>query len=353
MAVIKLQNIKKSFGSVSIIGNVNLEVGDGEFVIFVGPSGSGKSTLLRLIAGLEDATSGQVIIDGKDVTNMGPAERQLSMVFQSYALYPTKSVRQNMSFGLEVARLPRPEIDRRVNDAAAVLKLENLMNRKPKALSGGQRQRVAIGRAIVREPVAFLFDEPLSNLDAALRVEMRIEIAKLHQRLDATMIYVTHDQVEAMTLADKIVVLDHGDIMQVGTPKELFEHPGNLFVAQFIGSPKMNVFAAKPVNGGLAIADGAGTIPASNPPAGTVQVGIRPEEISVAPEGQGHLPGKVEVVEWLSADTYAAPSADKIGTLTVRLPGDATNVKVNQPVGLVFDPARLHFFAADGRTIRV
>ncbi|MGN6100465.1 MAG: ABC transporter ATP-binding protein, partial [Devosia sp.] len=244
MAVIALEGVRKSFGAVGVIDNVNLEIGDREFVIFVGPSGSGKSTLLRLIAGLEEVTAGKILIDGVDVTNRGPAERQLSMVFQSYALYPTKTVRQNMSFGLEVARLPRAEIDRRVNDAAAVLKLDGLMDRKPRALSGGQRQRVAIGRAIVREPVAFLFDEPLSNLDAALRVEMRIEIAKLHQRLGATMIYVTHDQVEAMTLADKIVVLDPGDIQQVGSPMELYERPANLFVAQFIGSPKMNVMEA-------------------------------------------------------------------------------------------------------------
>ena len=217
MAVITLRDVKKSFGSVNVIDNVNLTIGEGEFVIFVGPSGSGKSTLLRLVAGLEDTTGGQILIDGVDVTNLGPAERQLSMVFQSYALYPTKTVRQNMSFGLEVARLPKAEIKERVDRVADILKLEDYMDRKPRALSGGQRQRVAIGRAIVREPVAFLFDEPLSNLDAALRVEMRIEIAKLHQRLGATMIYVTHDQVEAMTLADKIVVLDKGDIQQIGT----------------------------------------------------------------------------------------------------------------------------------------
>jgi multiple sugar transport system ATP-binding protein len=351
VAVIKLKDVKKSFGSVEVIGNVNLEIGDREFVIFVGPSGSGKSTLLRLIAGLEDATGGQIIIDGADVTNLGPAERELSMVFQSYALYPTKTVRQNMSFGLEVARLPRPEIDRRVNEVAQILRLSDYMDRKPRALSGGQRQRVAIGRAIVREPVAFLFDEPLSNLDAALRVEMRIEIAKLHQRLGATMVYVTHDQVEAMTLADKIVVLDHGEIQQVGSPMELYEHPANLFVAQFIGSPKMNVFAAAPVSDGLSIADGAGTIPHAKVPSGVVQIGVRPEEIALLPAGQGQLPGKVEVVERLGSDTFAYVAAEKIGSLTVRIVGNAAGVAVDQTVGLAFNPQHLHLFDSDGKVI--
>jgi multiple sugar transport system ATP-binding protein len=352
VAVIQLKDVKKSFGSVDVIGNVNLEIGDGEFVIFVGPSGSGKSTLLRLVAGLEDTTGGQIIIDGTDVTNMGPAERELSMVFQSYALYPTKTVRQNMSFGLEVARLPRPEIDRRVNDVAQILRLSDYMDRKPRALSGGQRQRVAIGRAIVREPVAFLFDEPLSNLDAALRVEMRIEIAKLHQRLGATMIYVTHDQVEAMTLADKIVVLDHGAIQQVGSPMELYERPANLFVAQFIGSPKMNVFPVQPVAGGLSVADGAGTIPLAAVPAGVVQAGARPEEITLLPAGQGHLPGKIEVVERLGSDTYAYVAADKVGALTVRIVGNAADMAVGQTVGLVFNPGRLHLFDGNDKVVR-
>jgi len=353
MAVIALKGVKKSFGNVSIIGDVNLEIADGEFVIFVGPSGSGKSTLLRLVAGLEDCTGGQIFIDGNDVTNLGPAERELSMVFQSYALYPTKTVRGNMSFGLEVAKLPKAEINRRVDAAAAVLKLEPYMERKPKALSGGQRQRVAIGRAIVREPVAFLFDEPLSNLDAALRVEMRIEIAKLHQRLDATMIYVTHDQVEAMTLADKIVVLDRGDIQQVGSPMELYDHPANLFVAQFIGSPKMNVMAAKPSSGGLAVADTGGTIPLpAAAPAGVVNVGARPEEISIVPEGEGHIRGTVDVVERLGSDTFAYVSVGGIENLTVRIVGNAASIAVGQKIGLKFTPERLHLFGADGKTIR-
>jgi multiple sugar transport system ATP-binding protein len=351
VAVIQLKDVKKSFGPVDVIGNVNLSIGDGEFVIFVGPSGSGKSTLLRLIAGLEDATGGQIIIDGTDVTHMGPAERELSMVFQSYALYPTKTVRQNMSFGLEVARLPRQEIDRRVNDVAQILKLSDYMDRKPRALSGGQRQRVAIGRAIVREPVAFLFDEPLSNLDAALRVEMRIEIAKLHQRLGSTMIYVTHDQVEAMTLADKIVVLDHGAIQQVGTPMELYENPANLFVAQFIGSPKMNVMAAGVTAGGVAITGTPGTVALPKPPPGIAEIGVRPEHISLLPAGQGDLPGTVDVVERLGSDTYAYVVVDNVGVLTVRIVGNAAETAVGQEVGLKFDPARVHLFDATGKVL--
>jgi multiple sugar transport system ATP-binding protein len=351
VAVIQLKDVKKSFGSVDVIGNVNLSIGDGEFVIFVGPSGSGKSTLLRLIAGLEDATGGQIIIDGADVTNLGPAERALSMVFQSYALYPTKTVRQNMSFGLEVARLPRAEIDRRVNNVAQILKLSDYMDRKPRALSGGQRQRVAIGRAIVREPVAFLFDEPLSNLDAALRVEMRIEIAKLHQRLGSTMVYVTHDQVEAMTLADKIVVLDHGAIQQVGTPMELYEHPANLFVAQFIGSPKMNVMPAGATAAGIAITGTPGAVAFPNPPAGIAEIGVRPENIALLPAGQGDLPGTVDVVERLGSDTYAYVVVDNVGVLTVRIVGNAADTAIGQKVGLKFDPARLHLFDANGKVI--
>jgi multiple sugar transport system ATP-binding protein len=273
------------------------------------------------------------------------------MVFQSYALYPTKTVRQNMSFGLEVARLPRAEIDRRVNNVAQILKLSDYMDRKPRALSGGQRQRVAIGRAIVREPVAFLFDEPLSNLDAALRVEMRIEIAKLHQRLGSTMVYVTHDQVEAMTLADKIVVLDHGAIQQVGTPMELYEHPANLFVAQFIGSPKMNVMPAGATAAGIAITGTPGAVAFPNPPAGIAEIGVRPENIALLPAGQGYLPGTVVVVVRLGSDTYAYVVVDNVGVLTVRIVGNAADTAIGQKVGLKFDPARLHLFDANGKVI--
>jgi len=351
MAVIALKDVKKTFGAVNVIGNVNLEIADGEFVIFVGPSGSGKSTLLRLVAGLEDTTGGQILIDGADVTNLGPAERELSMVFQSSALYPTKTVRQNMSFGLEVQGLPKPQIRERVDRVAEVLKLTEYMDRKPKALSGGQRQRVAIGRAIVREPVAFLFDEPLSNLDAALRVEMRIEIAKLHQRLGSTMIYVTHDQVEAMTLADKIVVLDRGDIQQVGSPMELYERPANLFVAQFIGSPKMNVLPGRTDGNAIAIANN-GAIPlGSKAPDGIVKVGSRPENIALVPEAEGHIRGTIDVVERLGSDTFAYVAVEGLETVTVRIVGNAANVGVGQKIGLTFDPQQLHLFAADGKVL--
>src|SRR5881275_2598011 len=242
MGQITLQRVRKSFGPVNIIKDANLDIENGSFVVFVGPSGCGKTTLLRLIAGLEDVSGGQILIDGKNVVDVPPAKRGLSMVFQSYALYPHMSVRGNIAFGLKMAGLPRPEIERKVEAAAATLNLTPYLDRKPRELSGGQRQRVAIGRAIVREPKAFLFDEPLSNLDAALRVQMRLEIAQLHASLATTMIYVTHDQVEAMTLADKIVVLNSGSIEQTGTPLELYHHPVNLFVAGFIGSPKMNFF---------------------------------------------------------------------------------------------------------------
>ncbi|MBB3455046.1 multiple sugar transport system ATP-binding protein [Rhizobium sp. BK313] len=350
MAVIELSNIRKSFGSLNIIGGVDLRIEDGEFVIFVGPSGSGKSTLLRLVAGLEEVTSGNILIDGEDVTDLGPADRSLSMVFQSYALYPHKTVRGNMAFGLEVARTPKAEIERRVQAAAASLRLETYLDRKPKELSGGQRQRVAIGRAIVRDPVAFLFDEPLSNLDAALRAEMRIEIAKLHQRLGATMIYVTHDQVEAMTLADKIVVLKDGAIQQVGSPIDLYERPANLFVAQFLGSPKMNVFDAAHVNGGLRIA-GTGHLGLPSAQADIAKVGARPENITVAAAGQGNIDGKVDVVERLGSDTYAYIALGEGELVTVRLPGNA-RLSVGETVGLVLDMAELHLFDAEGKAWR-
>jgi len=242
MGSIQLKDVRKAFGAVSIINGVNLNIENGEFAVFVGPSGCGKSTLLRLIAGLEDVTSGQVLIDAKDMTNIGPAQRGLAMVFQSYALYPHMSVRGNIAFALKMAGQSADVIDQKVRKAASTLNLTDYLDRKPRQLSGGQRQRVAIGRAIVREPKAFLFDEPLSNLDAALRVQMRIEIGELHEALKTTMIYVTHDQVEAMTMADKIVVLDRGSVAQVGTPLELYNKPNGLFVAGFIGSPTKRPF---------------------------------------------------------------------------------------------------------------
>src|ERR1700729_1828134 len=308
MGQITLQGVRKSFGPVDIIKDANLEIEDGAFVVFVGPSGCGKTTLLRLIAGLEDVTGGQIMIDGRNVVDVPPAKRGLSMVFQSYALYPHMSVRGNIAFGLKMAGLSRAEIDRKVQAAAATLNLTPYLDRKPRDLSGGQRQRVAIGRAIVREPKAFLFDEPLSNLDAALRVQMRMEVTKLQKQLGTTAIYVTHDQVEAMTMADKIVVLNAGNVEQYGSPLELYEHPANLFVAGFIGAPKMNF-----VSGGAAAKYGA-------PP-----IGIRPEHLKIGKEGEG-WPGTVSVAEHLGSDTFLYVDAGELGTLTCRNFGEL-NVK--------------------------
>lgn len=286
MASLTIRDIHKSYGAVDVMHGVDLDIQDGEFVVFVGPSGCGKSTLLRMIAGLEEITSGTVSIDGREVNDVAPAKREVAMVFQTYALYPHMTVYENMAFGLKQVKTPKEEIDRRVNAAAEVLQINDYLDRSPRNLSGGQRQRVAIGRAIVRDPKVFLFDEPLSNLDAALRVQTRIEISKLHERLGATMIYVTHDQVEAMTLADKIVVLRDGRIEQVGSPTDLYDRPNNTFVAGFIGSPKMNFFNAADLTENAAVAD-----------KDHVTVGIRPEHLIVCKASEGWLTGKVELVE--------------------------------------------------------
>ena len=333
MGTISLRNVRKAFGEAVIIPGADLEIGRGEFVVFVGPSGCGKSTLLRLIAGLEDLTSGQILIDGEDVSDVAPAKRGLAMVFQSYALYPHMSVRNNIAFGLKMAGLPKDEIEAKVAKAAATLNLTEYLDRKPRQLSGGQRQRVAIGRAIVRQPKCFLFDEPLSNLDAALRVNMRVEIMQLHQDLDATMIYVTHDQVEAMTMADRIVVLNRGVIEQVGSPLELYNNPDTLFVAGFIGSPKMNL-----LSGQIASAHGAPTI------------GIRPEHIDIVPDG-GTWPGRILLTEHLGADTFLhvdLPSGEK---LVVRAPGDFGG-KPGDAVALKPQGSRIHRFDAAGKAMR-
>ncbi|MEP0232571.1 ABC transporter ATP-binding protein [Roseibium sp.] len=352
MGAIRLDRVEKWFGDLQVIKGIDLEIQDGEFVIFVGPSGCGKSTLLRLISGLEETSRGAIEIDGKDVTAEPPSGRGLSMVFQSYALYPHMTVRENVGFGLKTAGEPKAEIDRKVSAAADVLKLDDYLDRRPKALSGGQRQRVAIGRAIVREPSAFLFDEPLSNLDAALRVEMRFEIARLHKALGTTMIYVTHDQVEAMTLADKIVVLQGGVIEQVGSPRELYERPDNLFVAQFIGSPKMNVLPCS-VSGERFDLDGhgGGRYPQTAASSKPVKIGIRPEHIKVVAEGEGHAQGTVEVAEYLGADTYLYVAIDGLETILVRTDG-ADEIAEGSRIGLSFDEERLHFFDADGKTVR-
>ena len=333
MGRIQLKGVRKAFGEVVIIPSVDLDIGDGEFVVFVGPSGCGKSTLLRLIAGLEDVTSGAIAIDGVDMTSVPPAKRGLSMVFQSYALYPHMSVRNNIAFGLKMAGESPDNIKQKVEKAASTLNLTTYLDRKPRQLSGGQRQRVAIGRAIVREPKAFLFDEPLSNLDAALRVQMRLEITQLHQALATTMIYVTHDQVEAMTMADKIVVLNAGNIEQVGAPLELYNNPSNLFVAGFIGSPKMNL-----LNGEIAGKFGARTI------------GIRPEHLA-ASRDRGDWQGVVQVAEHLGSDTFLYIDADQLGRVTARAPGELA-LAAGDKVGLTPRPDRIHRFDAEGKAIR-
>ena len=332
MGKITLKSVSKSFGATSVIPRIDLDIADGEFVVFVGPSGCGKSTLLRLIAGLEDTTEGSIVIDGRDVTNEAPARRGLAMVFQSYALYPHMSVYNNIAFPLKMAGEDKGVIDKKVRDAARVLNLSNYLERRPGQLSGGQRQRVAIGRAIVRQPKAFLFDEPLSNLDAALRGTMRLEISELHQQLGTTMIYVTHDQVEAMTMADKIVVLNAGNIEQVGSPLELYRTPRNLFVAGFIGSPKMNF-----VEGAPAAKHGAKTI------------GIRPEHVAIS-DSSGEWKGTVGVAEHLGADTFVHVHTDGLGTINVRAPGEV-GVEHGQSVWLTPDPGKLHRFGDDGRAL--
>ena len=331
MGSLALESVTKSFGTAEIIKGIDLNVANGEFVVFVGPSGCGKSTLLRIIAGLEEQTSGHLRIDGRLVDMLPPAKRGIAMVFQSYALYPHLDVRRNMGLALEQAGVARADIDRRVAKAAAMLQLEPLLARRPAELSGGQRQRVAIGRAIVREPSLFLFDEPLSNLDAALRVGTRIEIAKLHRQLGATMVYVTHDQVEAMTLADRIVVLNAGRIEQVGTPMELYRTPANLFVAGFIGSPAINV-----LGGDYASRVGAATI------------GVRPEHLQIGADGP--WPGTVIHAEHLGSDTMFYVDVPGAGTLTVRLHGDASH-QVGETVNLAPTQSKILRFDASGAAI--
>ena len=347
MGAITLQGVEKWFGEVQVIKGIDLEIADGEFVVFVGPSGCGKSTLLRMIGGLEDTSRGAISIDGRDVTDQPPSKRGLAMVFQSYALYPHMSVAENMGFSLKMAGVPAAEWRAKVNAASEVLKLDPYLERRPKDLSGGQRQRVAIGRSIVRDPTAFLFDEPLSNLDAALRVEMRLEIARLHRKLHRTMIYVTHDQVEAMTLADRIVVLDYGKIAQVGTPRELYERPANLFVAQFIGSPKMNVMPCAASGGRYRLEGGRG---AACPSDRATQLGIRPEHITLGAPGSGQCDGRVDVVEFLGADTFILFDCGALGSVNVRVAGDTT-LTPGDVAGLEFNPANAVFFDKDGLAV--
>jgi len=349
MGAITLAGVEKWFGDLQVIKGVDLGIADGEFVVFVGPSGCGKSTLLRMIGGLEEISRGQLLIDGRDATSEPPWKRGLTMVFQSYALYPHMSVAENMGFPLKTAGAPPAEIAAKVAEAARILKLEPFLDRRPKALSGGQRQRVAIGRSIVRDPTAFLFDEPLSNLDAALRVEMRLEIAKLHRGLGRTMIYVTHDQVEAMTLADRIVVLEYGRIAQVGSPQELYERPANLFVAEFIGSPKMNILPCRTEGAAYVLEGGRG-----GPYAGghaAARLGIRPEHIAIGQPGEGQADATVDVVEYLGADSFVIADAGPLGTVTIRTQGEQAPPE-GERIGLVFPPERVHFFDEAGLAVR-
>ena len=333
MAGLILRNVAKSYEATKVIASIDLEIKDGEFVVFVGPSGCGKSTLLRMIAGLEEISSGTITIGDQIVNEVAPAKRGVSMVFQTYALYPHMTVYKNMAFGLKQAKTPKDEIDQRVRNAAEILEISSLLDRTPKALSGGQRQRVAIGRAIVREPEVFLFDEPLSNLDAALRVQTRIEIARLHERLGTTMIYVTHDQVEAMTLADKIVVLRDGNIEQIGSPIELYRNPSNMFVAQFIGSPKMNFFDSDDLtDAGRALINSRADI-----------LGIRPEHFIVVPTGSGVIQGKPNLVEPLGE--YALVHCETVrGSPFIVKTTDPENIKKGSVMSFDVDPAVTHRF---------
>ncbi len=349
MTGVTLEKVVKRFGDVQVIHGVDLTVEDGEFCVFVGPSGCGKSTLLRMIAGLEETSSGAIRIGARDVTYIDPSERGVAMVFQTYALYPHMTVAENMGFGLKMTGHPKAEVDRKVAEAARILKLEPLLDRKPKALSGGQRQRVAIGRAIVRGPEVFLFDEPLSNLDAELRVEMRVEIARLHREIGATMIYVTHDQVEAMTLADKIVVLRSGRIEQVGKPLDLYNNPDNKFVAGFIGSPAMN-FVAGVAGAGAVAAKGLGSVATSVvlPAPGTeVTVGLRPQHLKIGPGGTH----RVELTEALGGVSYVhltAPTGEKL--IVER--HDQVSLDPGAMVGVSFDAKDAMLFDKDGLRLR-
>ena len=359
MANVTLHNARKSFGSVDIIKGVNLEVPNGEFCVFVGPSGCGKSTLLRMIAGLEDFTSGHLLIGNKEMANVQSADRGVAMVFQSYALYPHMTVKENISFGLKMAKMPADQIAARVKHASDMLQLGPLLDRKPSQLSGGQRQRVAIGRSIVREPEVFLFDEPLSNLDANLRVQMRIEITKLHQDLKSTMIYVTHDQVEAMTMADKIVVLHAGIIEQVGSPLDLYHRPNNMFVAGFIGSPKMNFIKAlaSPLKGGkINVSLPGGTKIVLDDQGQKISVGqkialgIRPEHITIGEKNDGELKGNLRIAEYLGSETMFYASLADGSDLSVKADG-LTSAKQGADIKFGLAAKACHLFDAKGDTI--
>ena len=348
MAQLTLSHVRKSYGATEVIHGIDLDIASGEFCVFVGPSGCGKSTLLRMIAGLEDITAGEVRIDGEVVNHVSAAKRGLAMVFQSYALYPHMSVRANLSFGLENINMPRAEIDQKVFEAARMLQLEDYLSRKPGQLSGGQRQRVAIGRAVVREPKVFLFDEPLSNLDAELRVAMRGEIADLHRRLRNTMIYVTHDQVEAMTMADKIAVLRAGRLEQYGAPLDLYNAPANRFVAGFIGSPKMNFLPGDFRDGAVHLTNGAEVDlrDAGFSGKGPVELGVRANHLEIVPPEDAAMICRVNTAEQLGGETFIYGELGDGSPVTLHRPGQVP-VSRGEKIGIAFDPERIHLFAQD------
>ena len=357
MATLQLEKVTKSFGTVDVIKGVDLDVADGELIVFVGPSGCGKSTLLRIIAGLEDASSGTIRIDGEACNDKAPKQRGIAMVFQSYALYPHKTVYQNMAFSLKLSKRPKAEIDARIREAARILQMEHLLERRPHQLSGGQRQRVAIGRAIVRHPKVFLFDEPLSNLDAALRVSMRREIARLHADLKSTMIYVTHDQVEAMTLADRIVVLEAGEVRQFGSPLDLYHHPQNRFVAGFIGSPKMNFLPAELVGTDNDRAQirlqGDAVVSAPIRAHGSAkgegyELGIRPEHLTEGGGGDATISGPVVAVEHLGAETYLYVDMGQELPITVKAAGNS-QTRPGDTIGIGIPAGACYLFDKDGK----
>jgi len=351
MADVTLRGIRKSYGSLEVVHGVDLDIKSGEFVVFVGPSGCGKSTLLRMIAGLEPISGGEISIGGKVVNDIPSPQRGIAMVFQSYALYPHMSVYENMAFGLKLAKTPKAEVDQRVREAARILQIEDYLERMPKALSGGQRQRVAIGRAIVRNPKVFLFDEPLSNLDASLRAQTRIEIAKLHDTLTATMIYVTHDQVEAMTLADRIVVLNAGRIEQVGSPLELYRNPVNTFVAGFIASQRMNFITVSPMGEGLVL-PGNRLLTISHPQLVNARtLGVRPEHLELASPETAHFSGTLSVIEQFGEYALAYVELPTGELITIKLDG-APDLQLHQTIHIGLPREGVHLFDQAGRALR-
>ena len=355
MASLVLDGVAKSFGTVDAIDGVDLDIPDGEFMVLVGPSGCGKSTMLRLISGLEDVTRGRILIGGSDVTGIAPSKRNVAMVFQSYALFPHMTVAENIGFGLALARTPRAEMHRRVAEAARILQIESLLDRKPRQLSGGQRQRVAIGRSIIRNPEVFLFDEPLSNLDATLRIRMRLEIARLHKQISTTMVYVTHDQTEAMTLADRIAVFRAGRIEQVGTPMELYDGPANRFVAGFIGAPAMN-FIPSQVMEDREIRCGKPHVPMGSAPhfaeIGPITIGIRPEHMTVASEAGGDFRARVEIIEKLGVETLAYLQTDLMDeSITLRVAPESRLARGDN-IDVAMNRSRIHLFDRAGEALR-